>query len=127
MKKRINNSLVIGILFGFLFQVASVVQAGNASPEETLATMLRLAQAGDWESYVDKYYGEQHKFRSPSDRDKLVSRYKKKWGSRVIAGLKEASGVKPKISRDGTRAVFQLKKGAFILYKNKQGNWTYHL
>ena len=102
-------------------------QSQSTSPTATLSAMLESAEDGDWEKYVDEYYGEQHKFKSPSDRDKLVSRFRDKWGSQVIAGLKEASQVEPELSEDGTKAVFQLSNGEFILYKNEQGNWTFHL
>ncbi len=89
--------------------------------------MLEAAEAGNWEKYVDEYYGEQHKFKSPSDRDKLVSRFREQWSSEVIAGLKEASQVEPELSEDGTKARFKLSNGELILYKNEQGNWTFHL
>ena len=102
-------------------------QSQSTSPTATLSAMLESAEDGDWEKYVDDYYGEQHKFKSPSDRDKLVSRFRDKWGSQVIAGLKEASQVEPELSEDGTKAIFQLSNGEFILYKNEQGNWTFHL
>ena len=102
-------------------------QSQSTSPTEILSAMLEAAEDGDWEQYVDEYYGEQHKFKSPSDRNKLVSRFRDKWGSQVIAGLKEASLVEPELSEDGTQARFQLSNGDFILYKNEQGNWTFHL
>ncbi len=102
-------------------------QSQSTSPTEILSAMLEAAEAGNWEKYVDEYYGEQHKFKSSSDREKLVSRFREKWGSEVIAGLKEASQVEPELSEDGTKARFQLSNGEFILYKNEQGNWTFHL
>ena len=102
-------------------------QSQSISPTATLYSMLEAAEAGNWEKYVDEYYGEQHKFKSPSDRDKLVSRFREKWGSQIIAGLKEASQVEPELSEDGTQARFHLSNGDFILYKNEQGNWTFHL
>ena len=102
-------------------------QSQSISPTATLYSMLEAAETGNWETYVDEYYGEQHKYKSPSDRDKLVSRFRDKWGSQVIAGLKEASQVEPVLTEDGTQAIFQLSNGEFILYKNEQGDWTFHL
>ena len=102
-------------------------QSQSTSPTGTLSSMLEAAEDGDWEKYVDDYYGEQHKFKSSSDRDKLVSRFREKWGIQVIAGLKEASQVEPELSEDGTQAIFQLSNGEFILYKSEEGNWTFHL
>ena len=102
-------------------------QSQQTLPKATLSAMLEAAEAGNWEKYVDEYYGEQHKFKSPSDRDKLVSRFREQWSSEVIAGLKEASQVEPELSEDGTKTRFQLSNGEFILYRNEQGSWTFHL
>lgn len=100
-------------------------QSRNISPSATVSAMLSATVAGNWEKYVDEFYGEQHKFRSTLDRDGLVLRFREKWGNKVIVALKEASQVKPKLS--GDKAIFQLKNGDFILYKNAQGNWMFHL
>ncbi len=124
LKHLIILSVVASVSLGF---GCSQGQSQSTSPTATLSAMLEAAEDGDWEKYVDEYYGEQHKFKSPSDRDKLVSRFRDKWGSQVIAGLKEASQVEPEFSEDGTQAIFQLSNGEFILYKNEQGNWTFHL
>ena len=102
-------------------------RGAKLSPKKTLLKMLRAAESGDWETYVDDYYGEQHKFRSPADRDKLISRYREKWGKKVIPGLREASRVEPKLSADGNQAIFKIKEGDFILYKDKDGYWMFHL
>ncbi len=124
---------VLKHLFALLFVVFSVSlgfgcsQSQTTLPTGTLSAMLEAAEDGNWEKYVDEYYGEQHKFKSPSDRDKLVSTFREKWGSQVIAGLKEASQIEPELSEDGTQARFQLSNGEFILYKNEQGSWTFHL
>ncbi len=99
----------------------------STSPTETLSAMLELASEGNWEKYIDEYYGEQHKFKSPSDREQLVSRFREKWGSKVIVGLKEASQVEPELSQDENQARFKLSQGELILYKNEQGKWTFHL
>ena len=34
------------------------------TPKDTVARLLELAEAGDWETYVNDYYGEAHKFRA---------------------------------------------------------------
>ena len=102
-------------------------QTQATSPTETLSAMLEVAEAGNWEKYIDEYYGEQHKFKSPSEREQVVSRFREKWGSKVIVGLKEASQVEPELSEDGNQARFKLREGEFILYKNEQGKWTFHL
>ncbi len=116
--------VVISISLGF---GCSQSESQTTLPTATLSAMLEAAEAGNWEEYVDEYYGEQHKFKSPSDRDKLVSLFREQWGTQVITGLKEASQVKPELSEDGTQASFQLSDGEYILYQNEQGNWTFHL
>ncbi len=40
-----------------------------ATPEGTVARLLQLAEAGEWEVYVDDYYGETHKFNDDRDRN----------------------------------------------------------
>ncbi len=127
MKRSSKYSIVLLFVAFLLALGVSQSQSASASPKATLSAMLRAAEAGNWGKYVDDFYGEQHKFRSSADRDKLVLRFRNKWGSKVIPGLKEASKVKPTLSKDGSKSIFQLKKGQFILYKNKQGKWTFHL
>lgn len=102
-------------------------QGQQLSPSETVSEMLEAAKAGNWEKYVDAFYGEQHKFKSSSDRDLVVSRFREKWGDKVIEALEEVSRVEPQLSEDGRTATFRLKNGDFKLYKNEQGNWTFHL
>ncbi len=117
------------VLLACIFMISpSPTYAGSKSDAvATLSAMLKAAEAGNWEKYVDDYYGEQHKFRSSKDRDSLVARFRQKWGSKVIHGLRKAAQVKPELSGDGTKAIFQLKQGKFILYKNEKGKWTFHL
>ncbi|CCQ90379.1 exported hypothetical protein [Nitrospina gracilis 3/211] len=128
-----SKNLRILVFLGFLFPTFPLSSYADSKSEDlshsvaTLSTMLRVAEAGDWERYVDEFYGEQHKFRSSSDREKLILRFRAKWGSKVIAGLREASRVKPHLSKDGSKAIFQLKNGKFILYKNEKGDWMFHL
>ena len=111
----------------FMISPSSTYAGSKSDAVATLSAMLKSAEAGNWGKYVDDYYGEQHKFRSSKDRDSLVARFRQKWGSKVIPGLREAAKVKPELSGDGTKAIFQLKKGKFILYKNEKGKWTFHL
>ena len=128
MKTNLMTIRVLVFLSCIFIVMPSTIYANSKSDAvATLSAMLKAAQAGNWEKYVDDYYGEQHKFRSSADRDGLVSRFKNKWGSRVIPGLKEAAKVKPELSKDGKKAIFKLKNGDFILYKNDQGKWTFHL
>ena len=101
-----------------------------STPEESAATalsaMLAVAEAGDWGVYVDRFYGEQEKFTSPADRDKLVARFEEKWGAKVTEALKVASGVLPRLE-DG-KAIFEVDgKPVFVLYEGPDGNWTFHL
>lgn len=127
MKKVLKHLFVLLLVVNSISLGFGCSQSQTTLPTATLSAMLEAAEAENWEKYVDEYYGEQHKFKSPSDRDKLVSLFREKWGSQVIAGLKEASQVKPELSEDGTLARFQLSDGELILYKNEQGNWTFHL
>jgi hypothetical protein len=93
---------------------------------ETLSQMLDVAEKGDWEVYVDHYYGEQHKFGSPADRDALVRRFKEKWGEKVIPGLSHAS--KLPIQIEGDKAIFlDGEDTAFILHRSDDGEWKFHL
>ena len=127
--KVFKNLLILSVMIGWLSVgvSCSVTQSQQTSPTVTLSAMLKTAEVGNWEKYVDEYYGEQHKFQSPSDREALISRFRERWGNQVIAGLKEASQVEPELSEDGKKAIFQLSNGEFILYKNEQGDWTFHL
>jgi len=92
---------------------------------ETLSKMLAAAKEGDWDGYVE-YYGEQDKFRSPADRDTLVTRFKEKWGEQVVEGLSRA--VEFPVQIDGDKAMFQDGENTlFMLYRNETGDWTFHL
>jgi hypothetical protein len=100
-----------------------VTDEDNAA--ETLSKMLKAAKEGDWEAYVE-FYGEQDKFRSPADRDALVKRFEEKWGDKVVEGLSRA--VEFPVQIDGDKAMFQDgQETLFILYKNENGDWTFHL
>lgn len=89
--------------------------------------LLELAEAGDWETYVDDYYGEIHKFKDQGDRTALVSRFREDWGGQVIEALRQVKEIDPQLSADGTEAVFELGDGGFTLYKDETGNWKFHL
>jgi len=103
-------------------------QAAGEDPRVIVAKMLKLAETGNWEDYIDRYYGEAHKFRSKSDRAKLVERYETEWDGRVIEMLREVTRIEPQIVDNGRRAVFSSGDGRqFSLYKDKNGAWKYHL
>jgi len=104
----------------------SAAPAETQAASATVKTMLELAESGDWNTYVDRYYGEAHKFGSPDDRRALVTRFEQQWGSAVVDGLREASGITPVI--EGSRAVFRDgDRDVFVLYKDDKGEWTFHL
>ena len=93
---------------------------------ETLNRMLEVATKGDWKAYVDHHYGEQHKFRSPADRDALVRRFEEKWGKKLVPGLSRAAKLPVQI--DGDKAVFSDGDDAvFILHRSESGDWKFHL
>ena len=97
------------------------------TPESTVAAMLELAEAGNWESYVDDYYGEQDKFQE-GDRDKLVARFRDKWGEQVAEQLKVVADITPELSEDGNLATFKVDEtSGFKLYKADDGLWKFHL
>ncbi len=107
---------------------------GRSDPKQTVARMLELAEAGDWAGYVDDFYGETHKFRNESDRRKLIERYEGRWGAPVIEMLKQVSRLEPRVTEDGTRAIFDLDGGQeFTLYRDGaagaggSGVWKFHL
>jgi hypothetical protein len=92
---------------------------------ETLRKMLEAATQGDWDAYVE-FYGEQHKFSSPADRDGLVKRFEEKWAEKVVEGLNRA--VEFPVQIDGDKAEFRDGDDTvFILYRSEDGDWTFHL
>jgi len=100
------------------------------SPEQaaraTLERMLEVAEAGDWGTYVDEFYGEAHKFRGPADRDALVQRFEQKWGAKVTEALRRASGRTPTIGSDGRASFLDGDTPLFELHEH-DGRWTFHL
>jgi hypothetical protein len=97
------------------------------TPQETVARLLELAESSDWETYVDDYYGEVHKFKDQGDRTALVSRFREDWGGQVIETLRQVQEIEPRLSPNGAEAVFDLGEGEFILYKDGAGRWKFHL
>ena len=98
-----------------------------ATPEGTVARLLQLAEAGEWEVYVDDYYGEAYKFNDDGDRTSLVTRFREDWSEQVIDALRKAKDVSPQLSSDGLEAVFEMEGGTFILYNDGNGGWKFHL
>jgi hypothetical protein len=93
---------------------------------ETLDRMLEMAGNGVWDAVVDQYYGEQHKFRTSADRDKLVQRLSEKWGEKFVEGLGRATKLPAQI--EGDKAVFQDGDvTVFILHRSESGDWKFHL
>lgn len=98
------------------------------TPEATVARLLELAEAGEWETYVDDFYGETHKFTDKGERDLLVSRFRDDWGQRVIENLRQVKDIEPQLSGDGRNAMFELGEDSrFTLYKDDEGRWKFHL
>lgn len=113
--------------------------------------MLALAKADDWSNYIDRYYGEIQKLRSPADKDELVRRFREdKWGKIVIATLEQATQTTPEI--EGDLAKFKIDIAAlkqanqntpevvahlerlenaeylyFELHRTAEGEWKFHL
>jgi len=97
-------------------------------PSQTAASMLALAEAGNWSVYVNDFYGETHKFRTDADRQQLIDRFENKWGDQVVVLLRQVATIKPQVSADGSQAVFDFGAGqAFTLYLDQGGNWKFHL
>jgi hypothetical protein len=93
---------------------------------ETLNQMLDDATKGDWQSYVDHHYGEQHKFRSTADRDALVKRFEEKCGVQLVEGLSRAA--KLPVHIDGDTATFsEGDDTVFVLHRSADGGWKFHL
>jgi len=93
---------------------------------QTLNQMLQVAEKGDWGAYVDNHYGEQDRYRSPSDRDIVVKRFQDKWGKKLLPVLRRAVQLPVRI--DGDLAVFMDgEETIFFLYRGQDGNWTFHL
>ena len=98
----------------------------EAQASAVLAEMLAVAEKGDWGAYVDGFYGEQHKFGSPADRDALVKRFEAKWGEQVVEGLRRAAKTKPRI--EGDMALFEENgQPVFVLHRTADGGWSFHL
>lgn len=104
-------------------------EAAALSPEQTLARLLELARAGDWETYVDDFYGESHKFEGiPERRDAVIARFRDKWAETVIEGFEALGEGGAVLSEDGKRAVFMLDgEPNFNLFLSDEGHWTFHL
>lgn len=103
--------------------------ANTLSPEETVARLIELAKTGDWETYVDDYYGESHKFEGLAERrEAVIARFRDKWATDVLEGLEALDEGKATISDDGKKAVF-MKDGvpSFNLFLSDDGRWTFHL
>ncbi len=98
-----------------------------ATPEDTVARLFQLAEAGEWEVYVYDYYGEAYKFNDDGDRTSLVTRFREDWSEQVIDALRKAKDVSPQLSSDGLEAVFEMKGGTFTLYNDGNGGWKFHL
>lgn len=101
-------------------------QSAAELASRTVDDLLTLARAGDWENYVDRYYGESHKFRSAADRDQLVQRFENQWGDKVLDSLEGVVHVKPVIEAES--ALFQVDgETLFVLYRTTDGEWKFHL
>ena len=104
-------------------------QAGGSDESgaaRTLEQMLEVAERGDWGAYVDRFYGEQHEFASPSDRDALVKRFEEGWGTKLLPALQRAAQLTPRI--DGDQAIFEDADGpVFVLHRTDDGGWSFHL
>jgi hypothetical protein len=97
-------------------------------PKQTAARMLALAEAGDWATYVDDFYGETHKFRDDGDRRQLIERYENKWGELVVGLLRQVVTMEPQVNDDGSQAHFDFGNGQrFTLYREVGGRWKFHL
>ncbi len=97
------------------------------TPKATVRAMLEAAEAGDWGTYVDDFYGEAHKFRNESDRLKLIEMLEKR-GPGIVESLRRVSTIDPTITSDGSQAVFPLDGDQrFTLYRNEAGRWMFHL
>lgn len=93
----------------------------------TIGRMLDAAEAGDWERYVDEFYGESEKLDSDVARDALVARFRDRWGEAVLEALREAVTIEPVF--EGPRAFFRDASGetVFELHRRFDGVWTFHL
>jgi hypothetical protein len=99
----------------------------EAAAAAALATMLELAEAGDWGAYVDGFYGEAHKFRGPEDRDALIARFEQKWGPVVVDALRKAATLEPTIEADGRASFEDDGQPVVELHRDDRGRWTFHL
>ena len=105
---------------------AESIKSDEDIAAETLNRMLKVARKGNWEAYVDDYYGEQRKFRSPADRNALVQRFEEKWGETIVQGLSRAAELPVQIEAD--KAIFlDGEDTVFILHRSESGDWKFHL
>lgn len=103
-----------------------VQDAGIQGAVAAAHEMLGLAKAEDWGAYVDRFYGEAAKFRTPADRDALVARFRGRWGEQVTAALERAVQQTPRL--DGDQALFEAEDGPLlVLHRAADGRWTFHL
>lgn len=125
MRRRILSVVCVATLLAG-FAGAAEMTPDQKAAAQTLQAMFKLAQSGDWGEYVDRYYGETHKFGSDADRDALVRRFEERWGEKVVDGLERVVGSVPEISEG--KAIFNVEgKPGFVLHRAPDGSWKFHL
>ena len=93
------------------------------TPAEAITGMLALAEAGQWEHYVERYYGEQKKMTEPAKQIKQVAKKLEALSAQIIGKLKGCIGIEPTLSEEGTKATYP---NGLMLYKG-DGIWGFHL
>lgn len=102
--------------------------ARENSPEATVRKMLSLARDGEWGAYVDRSYGEQHKFRPGHDDRGRVAEMLSAHAERIVSQLEQIVDVDAEIAADGSTASFEMPDGGlFMLHRGDDGRWTFHL
>lgn len=111
-------------------ELTPVAHKSTLSDEElarqTVRQMLELATKGDWGAFIDHHYGEQDRFRSRADRNRLVQRFEKEWGDVYLAQLRQAAGLPIQVT-DDLALFIDHTECVLSLHRDSHGEWKFHL
>ena len=97
-----------------------------ADANAVVGQMLTLAQAGEWEQFIDEYYGEAAKIPGDAQKQSLIDRFANGWGEKLIPVLEQASEIMPDLEDD--KALFRVDgETIYTLHLDNEGKWGFHL
>ena len=94
--------------------------------QDTIRQMLKVAEAGQWQTLIEQYYGEMDKLSDPSQLTELADRFKQKYGPVLIPVLQQAAEITPVI--EGKKALFHIDdETIYELHLGDDGQYGFHL